>query len=541
MSATSFLSRHWETPTRFSETEDDLGEDEDQEDWEDEPVVVLSDDEDTDEDDDCGVVGGEDWHRVQHFTAAATYRTPACHASIKRLDIFGDIDLTTGICVPLEDGTWLRIKDVLEDRRTKEITLRGWILLRNRCLRNKITKEPGEVYLSVVVVDENDRRPDLERGLEARSISKVDFSQENLVRKVVFTNKNGSAHRDPARWNYRDKIDRAKWQWEQGSLVCRRMHIQFIDPEKGGLEKPPKEHVIRWLTEDEADEGCAMPDVVRTILHVSAGRNATTHEKHTRQTEVTSTIHSSRKRTRSFDDTYDVIEEVEELRVHSTTRKHEIERVRPEIKQGNKYAAGDVCCGGCGATGGVQEAGFKMVWGIDRDPAAAKTFSLNCPEGAAYEMDMSDFIRLEVNKCEYCHVLHISFTCKAFSWAHTHEGPDDEENRQANLAAAAFLNPLRPRFVTFENTDGFKAMRKHQEWFDAFLHTITAAGYNIRWKIVDLAGFGAPQRRKRLIVIASWFVHPPLTNAAHRQANKYIVPASNFPSSHCQPMVMLMA
>ncbi|KAL8996729.1 MAG: hypothetical protein Q9169_003844 [Polycauliona sp. 2 TL-2023] len=65
------------------------------------------------------------------------------------------------------------------------------------------------------------------------------------------------------------------------------------------------------------------------------------------------------------------------------------------------------------------------------------------------------------------------------------------------------LDIAKPRIVTLEQTSGLMRKGKHSQNFDKIIKQFIIRDYDVRWKIVDMAEFGLPQYRNRLIMIAS--------------------------------------
>jgi DNA (cytosine-5)-methyltransferase 1 len=63
------------------------------------------------------------------------------------------------------------------------------------------------------------------------------------------------------------------------------------------------------------------------------------------------------------------------------------------------------------------------------------------------------------------------------------------------------LQTIKPRVVTIEETEGL--LTRHIEWFSALINIIVYVGYSVRWRRIHCEGYGVPQNRTRLYVIAS--------------------------------------
>ena len=65
------------------------------------------------------------------------------------------------------------------------------------------------------------------------------------------------------------------------------------------------------------------------------------------------------------------------------------------------------------------------------------------------------------------------------------------------------LKKLKPRVATLEQTFGLATYEEHKNNFFLLMNDIIEAGYNLRYKIVNMSEYGLPQQRKRLLIIAA--------------------------------------
>lgn len=421
--------------------------------------------------------------------------------------MFGDLDLTSGVCVTLIGGDFFRMKYLLRNTRTNALRLYGWYLTPNWKVNKWLPKKAAEVCWIGNAL-ETDKRQDKERCLEKIAFEAIDFGADNCIRKIIFTNQKREHFNDVARFNGDTRAI-----WREGTLFCRVKHIELY-PEsqntrscRNKSSRPSIEHVLQWLQKEEADEGYGISDEER-ILSFVGDRGA---KPYTGKSGLVSANDFPQqnswrrnKRRRNLDSE---LQEIEELEFQAAMRLHGHFRLRP-----SQYTAADICCCAGGASGGIEETPFRLVFGLDKDLASAKAWSLNWPAAAMYCMDMSDFCKHDhVSTSAYAHAMHISFSCKAWSWANPYKGEDvdmidfNPDDVAATLAATSLLPRLRPRLVTFENTDGLERMDIHEGYFNCFIHSIAGLGYSVRWKICDLADYGSPQHRRRFIAIASWY------------------------------------
>ncbi|TEY84248.1 hypothetical protein BOTCAL_0018g00250 [Botryotinia calthae] len=180
------------------------------------------------------------------------------------------------------------------------------------------------------------------------------------------------------------------------------------------------------------------------------------------------------------------------------------------LAPGQTYTYGDAFCGAGGTTRGAVMAGLRVKWGFDFDQHACTTWRLNFPGANCYEMSSERFVSLatpspcssDINNDVKVDILHLSPPCQYFSPAHTVEGKNDEMNTASLFAVAAVIKVAKPRVVTLEQTFGILYPR-FRGYFSSLICMFTSCGFSLRWAIVPLAQWGLPQRRFRLIIIAS--------------------------------------
>lgn len=164
-------------------------------------------------------------------------------------------------------------------------------------------------------------------------------------------------------------------------------------------------------------------------------------------------------------------------------------------------------CGAGGATCGAERAGLKIMYGMHADTKTgiSETRTKAFPDSRFYRELAEDFLeredrhqRLKIN------ILHMSPPCQAVSLAHTKPGPNDEKNRAALTCVSKLLKRTKPRVATLEQTFGLSKIGKHKPNFHSLLQSFTALGFSISWQTLRFQDHGLPQRRERLVIIASW-------------------------------------
>jgi DNA (cytosine-5)-methyltransferase 1 len=183
-------------------------------------------------------------------------------------------------------------------------------------------------------------------------------------------------------------------------------------------------------------------------------------------------------------------------------RAREAQRVAQESAQ---YTYADVCAGAGGMTSGAQQARLKVRFVLDNDPVACETLKRNYPGAKVVHLTVHDFcISKQRWWWEKIDVLHISYPCQPHSYLNRLNM--DEGNNPKNIdtlfATLKLLTRCKPRIVTFEQTSHI-VTKNNGDFFHALVHHLTSAGYNVRWRICNLAEYRNVQPRKRLIILAS--------------------------------------
>lgn len=162
---------------------------------------------------------------------------------------------------------------------------------------------------------------------------------------------------------------------------------------------------------------------------------------------------------------------------------------------------------GCGGlTLGLKQAGFDVLAAIEIDEIAAKTYLMNHPEVEMWEddirdvhpADMMDELRLgefELDLLAGCP------PCQGFSSITTLNGKHqiDDDRNDLVLQFLLYVQHLWPKAVMLENVPGLAQDAR----FDRLCSGLRRLGYHVKWDVLNAADYGVPQRRRRLILIAS--------------------------------------
>jgi DNA (cytosine-5)-methyltransferase 1 len=180
----------------------------------------------------------------------------------------------------------------------------------------------------------------------------------------------------------------------------------------------------------------------------------------------------------------------------------------------------DFFCGCGGASEGLRQANFDISLGIDFDENAAATYQVNFPEAA--------FINRDIREIETREVLDLLagnddtpllFTacapCQPFSSQNKFKANDD--NRVSLLDEThRFIIALQPEYIMLENVPGMQRIDENVEGpFCRFIEFLNEQGYQHITFVAKSQEYGVPQKRKRLVLLASSLapmVEPPKTH-----------------------------
>ena len=172
----------------------------------------------------------------------------------------------------------------------------------------------------------------------------------------------------------------------------------------------------------------------------------------------------------------------------------------------SKPSAIDLFCGCGGMTEGLKQAGFQVLWGNDVAASPLIAYRANHPEVLVDEKDIRKIEckklmeSLDLKKGDL-DLLAGCPPCQGFSSIRTNNGrysiPDDRNDLINDYLR--FVKAFCPKTVMLENVPGLKDDSR----FDAFVATMTSLGYQGEWKILNVADYGVPQRRRRLIYVAA--------------------------------------
>ncbi|KAK6431091.1 hypothetical protein LTR95_012749 [Oleoguttula sp. CCFEE 5521] len=436
------------------------------------------------EDDDADVVCLGEVH--SEGAAEAVAKVNDKRISLQSITVNGQTLSSRGT-VELVDGDFLKVTDIFIDEHGHQ-QLQGLLLRRNKHMTGMLDQKVNE--LCVITQSSFGIK---EAGLADCTVIRPAEEAVDL-RECTFTNQPFPARtwRDHLRAELRREDWRAVKQLanEQMLLTCRWRFT--VEAERNQIMS---ESLLR-LREHEADEQKSCSDVMlwRTYLEKESKSGTSSPSKRKHDPEGLAPLAQKRK-TRSAsthattitieDDDVESEPEIVLIRSKSITSSNTIPRADKDAPLRSDYSYGDICTGAGGMASGAVQAGLRMQFALDHDHDACESLSLNFKTRV-----------LEEDVHEFCTKMKVRGYLP-----HTKPGKNDEQNVATGYAVEPILERCRPRIVTFEQTSGM--VSRHPMHFHALVRQLTDAGYSVRWSIQNLADFGNPHARRRLIIIAA--------------------------------------
>lgn len=173
----------------------------------------------------------------------------------------------------------------------------------------------------------------------------------------------------------------------------------------------------------------------------------------------------------------------------------------------------DNFAGGGGASTGIELAtGYSVDIAINHDPEAIKMHKANHPNTKHYCENVWTVDPVKACNGHPVGLAWFSPDCKHFSKAKGGK-PKDKNIRGLAWVACRWAGLVRPRVIMLENVEEFKTWgplnrghhpikAKQGKTFEKFVQQLTDLGYEVQFKELVAADYGAPTMRKRFFMIA---------------------------------------
>lgn len=177
-----------------------------------------------------------------------------------------------------------------------------------------------------------------------------------------------------------------------------------------------------------------------------------------------------------------------------------------------KLTAIDLFSGVGGTSLGLRRAGFRIAAAVELNRLAVESYQLNFEGVKVWDSDIRKVAARDVMKEAGIEPGELALLaacppCQGFSTIRTLNGSRKIEDGRNGLMreVTRFVRVLQPMTVLAENVPGLA----HSAVFHRFLEDLRRMRYQLRHETVDVSQFGVPQRRRRLLIVASRLGDPP--------------------------------
>lgn len=455
---------------------------------------------------------------------------------------------------------FLHVKSILRNVATDEVILRGLLLHRNNCLDGVLPLRLNEVHV-VVKVEYEDYRPFLIQGM-------IDVPAENVFKKRILklTNKDFPAESWREHTHLNDNLPGASEARRSISsnleLTCRWIYVICCAAPNSRRDLRRRDFkAIMRLSEAECGEGRAVAnkDLKRQFRAGGSGRDVESNlsdERAPIESEADIQPHATNRgfmvadlpsghvvRERVVDLTgdrmlpsaiaetakaYNCIDNPQ-LRKRPCQESHNnrictrrssrqdsqkaAKQSRPGETHIQKYTFLDTFAGAGGVSRGAHMAGYRVTEAFDSDLCACESYRRNFPDVEPWVVSADEFVRIMADSNFFVAVVHFSPPCQGYSRMNRTRYSDSDRNdmnKDARTCVSDILLLRRPRVITVEQTDG---LLDFPDDFHSLIRMMVDCGYSVRWKVMRFEEYGLAQKRRRLIIIASWYtIDPTLTS-----------------------------
>lgn len=185
-----------------------------------------------------------------------------------------------------------------------------------------------------------------------------------------------------------------------------------------------------------------------------------------------------------------------------------------------KISAIDLFCGIGGLSYGLQKAGIPVLAGLDMDESCRYAYEKNI-KAEFILRDISKVSGEEIKdkywtKQDHVRILAGCAPCQPFS-THSNKIKNRKQTKKWRLLGEfkRLVLEIDPGIITMENVPNLA----NQEIFKIFVEDLKQNGYFVSYSNVYCPDYGIPQKRRRLVLLASKYGEISLIRKTHNEAN----------------------
>lgn len=177
----------------------------------------------------------------------------------------------------------------------------------------------------------------------------------------------------------------------------------------------------------------------------------------------------------------------------------------------NQYTAIDLFSGAGGLHIGFENMGFQIKLCIDNNDLVEKTHKRNFPNIPIINKDINQVSTDEIKQYLEGHTVDVIIggpPCQGFSTIGKRSSSDPEKRNKKDprnelvLTYARIIKEIKPKFIVMENVRGILTL-EGGNYLKNVLAILRDAGYEVDYKLINMADYGVPEIRERVIIIGN--------------------------------------
>jgi DNA (cytosine-5)-methyltransferase 1 len=188
------------------------------------------------------------------------------------------------------------------------------------------------------------------------------------------------------------------------------------------------------------------------------------------------------------------------------------------MKNNSTFTAVDLFAGGGGLTVGLKKAGFKVVGAVEIEEHALATYEANHKDVKTFCQDIRSLSGKELLAASPTGKIDLLAgcpPCQGFSSLTAKYKKTDPRNFLIR-EMGRLVEEVRPNAIMMENVPGLT--QKGHPLFNEFIRKIERLGYKVEHRVLQVADYGVPQSRRRLVLFAGLGYSIPFPEATHSKS-----------------------
>ena len=146
---------------------------------------------------------------------------------------------------------------------------------------------------------------------------------------------------------------------------------------------------------------------------------------------------------------------------------------------------------------GLIRAGHSIIWANDFDKDSCETYELNLGD----HIHCADIKNVSSDVIPDSDLIVGGFPCQGFSVANKFRSVEDKRN-ELYEEMLRIIKDKQPKWFIAENVSGILSLGGGAV-FRMIIEDFEAAGYRVTYRLENMADFGAPQKRKRVLILGT--------------------------------------